>query len=886
MTINRNIELLSAHIGNAFGNLQEEVSGVVPTINAAVDAAEAAVEAARQVWPFLSRAMAEDATIAADVPIIRVIFNGLVLDYERKPGSTALTTNGGTVAWGPAAGKQAYYEHWGITTRRVNGSELSFVAPVVTVGTIMAGQPDQSALVNAVHSQHIGDVQLTGFIRVSSQITFNCNCVIKGVEGKREVAGFAILPDFNMAVNHCIATAPGEPGTPFSGFTIYFDQPTNPASRNDLIRYPWAIEAGKASRTTFENLRIIGAINGIDMRGASAAGGPNPGGNYLTNLELMCYGESALINNALDYVMVTGYRSWPFQSAGFPDQMAIFTDGRTTAMRVEKCDGFFASPITTWQTRVAFGRREGVHLKLTGDVAWPAEGQTVTQAGSGATGVVDYIIAGPRTEVRLVNVTGTFNTTGQLSGSGGSWGAASVPTSVEVLAAIPNTDITYYGTIKLDGPAGSALYLDGGKSCFQVYSTKIETADTIYIRGGSHQIVPDVRSAKPDAILVSAGDVAFHGGKLESQLVTNSVLRVTGGRATVHGTFLKWPNTTSSVPFLRQEGPGQLIVENASTDQMLLARPVVEFATDNLFNRIDNNMFAPLLTATFNAAWTLGWYRHRGVTSQRARTQDGLIIDNGQADGGDVEFRSSGNPSWRVDNLNGQLRFIRDAVARIGLTDTTASINLQLNGTAVTQSNTDATAGRLLKVGDYGNGGLAPFITDISVTDNSIVPGYYRYSTVSGSSGGPSGVTVGILDHRRRAAGGGEVQTLITDDAALLGRVYTRARGSGAWGDWLSLVPLRGSNANGQWVRHSDGTMECWHTQNSSSAGAATWTFPTDVPFVGQVNVQVTPGSTVFRTATQASTGTPTRTVDFRCFNSDGALTVTGCNLVAKGRWF
>jgi len=192
------------------------------------------------------------------------------------------------------------------------------------------------------------------------------------------------------------------------------------------------------------------------------------------------------------------------------------------------------------------------------------------------------------------------------------------------------------------------------------------------------------------------------------------------------------------------------------------------------------------------------------------------------------------------------------ATARATLGLGTAAIH------ALTTSAADATANRVLKVGDYGLGGIMPIIGNASVTDNSIVPGHYTYSDVSAggsSSGGPAAVTRATLYHRRRSPSGGETQLLIADVPA--GQVWVRARETGGWSAWRRLydqaavlggvaqsggLPTgalieRGSNANGEFVRLADGTQICAHAVTASLAldqpllggfrsAAQTWTYP------------------------------------------------------------
>ena len=68
-----------------------------------------------------------------------------------------------------------------------------------------------------------------------------------------------------------------------------------------------------------------------------------------------------------------------------------------------------------------------------------------------------------------------------------------------------------------------------------------------------------------------------------------------------------------------------------------------------------------------------------------------------------------------------------------------------------------------------------------NVTDNSIVPGDYRWDVSQGSVNAPAGtILLGMLVHRRRAIGGGEYQSFFVESASgnipPAGTEYRRAR--------------------------------------------------------------------------------------------------------------
>ena len=106
----------------------------------------------------------------------------------------------------------------------------------------------------------------------------------------------------------------------------------------------------------------------------------------------------------------------------------------------------------------------------------------------------------------------------------------------------------------------------------------------------------------------------------------------------------------------------------------------------------------------------------------------------------------------------------------------------------------DATEGRIPRVrqsgGFFGIGGTVQGVPggDISVTDNSIFTGLYRYDTSAGDTGGPGGVARASLIHTRRAAGGGETQLMVVESGPNQGEIYTRARVTGSWSSWRSSI--------------------------------------------------------------------------------------------------
>lgn len=98
-----------------------------------------------------------------------------------------------------------------------------------------------------------------------------------------------------------------------------------------------------------------------------------------------------------------------------------------------------------------------------------------------------------------------------------------------------------------------------------------------------------------------------------------------------------------------------------------------------------------------------------------------------------------------------------------------------------------------------------------------------------------------------------------------------------------------GSNANGYWVKHPDGTMECW--ARNVTVGATqpyVWTFPT--PFIDTASTFVTAtgtNATTSRVGNALSTSATTANVWLTDNNATATPSVStaGMNLYAKGFW-
>lgn len=230
-------------------------------------------------------------------------------------------------------------------------------------------------------------------------------------------------------------------------------------------------------------------------------------------------------------------------------------------------------------------------------------------------------------------------------------------------------------------------------------------------------------------------------------------------------------------------------------------------------------------------------------------------------------------------------------------------------GTAVTQSATDTTAGRVLKVGDYGLGTASLFTGNL---DTLNVNGLYRIGTGATS---PSSTNVGIglgqyVLHLNWDANAAH-QTLHVQVSGIP-RMFYRVKSGGTWSLWREVfnagsilgtvsqtggVPTgrvieRGSNANGDYVRFADGTQICTFSGPAvdttvalgsmfQNTNALTWTFP--AAFVANPTVSGSGGVT----SRWLGLNVPSTTsVAYRVLSAITNTSAIAHNLMAVGRWF
>ena len=185
-------------------------------------------------------------------------------------------------------------------------------------------------------------------------------------------------------------------------------------------------------------------------------------------------------------------------------------------------------------------------------------------------------------------------------------------------------------------------------------------------------------------------------------------------------------------------------------------------------------------------------------------------------------------------------------------------------------------SGKALEIGDFGLGGAAASYSG-SVDDATLPTGHYFAES---TSTGAKPASFGFLLIERRTTGDRGRQIWTNDT----GQTWVRVYAGGAWTAWKRLDPESGSNANGEYVRFTDGTQLCWHPLISSGTADLTWTFPAAFLNSATISPQITPLSSGLGIQEPHVSSLTATALTFHVTNGSTRLAV-GCRLFAVGRY-
>lgn len=252
---------------------------------------------------------------------------------------------------------------------------------------------------------------------------------------------------------------------------------------------------------------------------------------------------------------------------------------------------------------------------------------------------------------------------------------------------------------------------------------------------------------------------------------------------------------------------------------------------------------------------------------------------------------------------------------RVRVTAGGMQVTGQITGSAVAQSATDTTAGRLARVRDFGLG-VAISLGAGDNLDALSAAGFYYNPLAANTPGNNYPVSAaGALWNLYRSATNHSQVFVTYPGAGAEPRAFLRSQGQSGWSAWREIVHAgallgtvsqaggvptgrvieRGTNANGEYLRLADGTQICTLRTSASLAigtaflggfrsAAQTWTYP--VPFAAAPVLTVTPENLTAAAGIGADTpGTASAQWAVTAVASQGAAT-RAVALTATGRWF
>jgi len=447
--------------------------------------------------------------------------------------------------WEPIA--PFYVEHWGVTT----GSK--------TVNDTDYTQQLQAAF-NGAH----GELLFTGFVKVTDKVICPNTCS-PHVPSGRTRGGLKVFSDFNLSATCVFQPGSGnsDTGATVGDFGIWFEQPTSPTGRADLIQYPPAVNIGfpdgegavtgspwlfrGITRGYMKSLRVENGWDGI-------IGVGNCGGYRFGVIELGCFNRNGFINGALDFVHADSIHIWPFGFAGNSALTDIYYDGQTIALRLDRVDNWSCDKFSTFRSKVILGQTGGTLL--------PYQFGSLDMDGNDA----------------LLELRGGSSQISRL-----------------------------YSTKSADAPA-----------------TEVDIA---CYGGTHNVAMLQMTSSSDGSIRNYGGNLNVNGGDIKHLNNGRRAAVCSGGNLSLSNVALRWDAASDrAVAFFKQEGTGSMQVRGCFIPEVYTGRQeVVRYDTDNARNYLDGTGLEPH-TCNFQQAWSNGFYQTTGRSTMVSNGGDGEQI--------------------------------------------------------------------------------------------------------------------------------------------------------------------------------------------------------------------------------------------------------------------
>ena len=213
---------------------------------------------------------------------------------------------------------------------RTGNAKWSDTVSVKDFGAVGNGSTDDTTAIRAAIATGRAVYFPAGNYLITDSLTLSTTGQIM-VGDTKEQSYLTINSSFNMSRSGVIIFTAGTPGLELRDLGMKFVQPdTN--NRASLTSYPVAIYAQNVAGFVIQNMKIVNATNGIDMRG-------NCGNSYVELLQMSAYETGIWIDGSLDTVRINKYHFWNFDMTG--NQASIFYTHPTRGFSVGRVDGLF-----------------------------------------------------------------------------------------------------------------------------------------------------------------------------------------------------------------------------------------------------------------------------------------------------------------------------------------------------------------------------------------------------------------------------------------------------------------------------------------------------------------------------------------------------------------
>lgn len=280
-------------------------------------------------------------------------------------------------------------------------------------------------------------------------------------------------------------------------------------------------------------------------------------------------------------------------------------------------------------------------------------------------------------------------------------------------------------------------------------------------------------------------------------------------------------------------------------------------------------------------------------------------LANGSAAAPSMAFASDLDTGLYRPGAN-QLATSTGGTRRTLLSNTAFQVDVPITGVAVTQSSTDTTSGRLLKVRDFGLGETTAggSLADFSATNTPV--GFYRYVNTTPNVGDKPAAFSGFGIMQVERYDGNGIKQTITD---AIGGVKTAIRTSsgGVFGPWeleyhtgniVGTVANTGgvntgaafefgSTASGYYQKTADGMLKCWGRFTASSSAEVDVVYPAAFVLATDLSISLTAVSGAAFSVSAKATASSTTGFSAAAWRGDisGTRVSTLVHYTTTGRW-